>query len=199
MARCQGHSSFISCIAFDVPRCVNGRVYRFGSVGEDGRLLLVRLPPHTSSYAFAETAVQWDFSSTALLRPRHHANHSSSLSQNNLHMVRSGLASTVSLAKDAHIGGMGVGMTPNGVNSHGEAQYHPAPPRSEVPILESVVVCMQPLSCSSSESLPNAGKANRHRHSFTPSLPQPDGPHLFQKCSYQELGAPSCSGCCRSW
>jgi len=42
IARCQGHSSFITSIAFDPWRwSVEDRTYRFGSVGEDGKLLLV--------------------------------------------------------------------------------------------------------------------------------------------------------------
>ncbi|OAX44596.1 WD40 repeat-like protein [Rhizopogon vinicolor AM-OR11-026] len=51
VARCQGHSSFVSAVAFDELRC-DGRTYRFGSVGEDNKLIL------------------WDFSSGALHRPK---------------------------------------------------------------------------------------------------------------------------------
>ncbi|KAG2366041.1 WD40-repeat-containing domain protein [Suillus spraguei] len=51
VARCQGHSSFVSSVAFDESRC-DGRTYRFGSVGEDNKLIL------------------WDFSSGALHRPK---------------------------------------------------------------------------------------------------------------------------------
>ena len=40
VARCQGHSSFVSAVAFDDVRC-DGRTYRFGSVGEDNKLILV--------------------------------------------------------------------------------------------------------------------------------------------------------------
>lgn len=40
IARCQGHSSFLSALAFDDLRC-DGRTYRFGSVGEDNKLILV--------------------------------------------------------------------------------------------------------------------------------------------------------------
>ncbi|KAL9715338.1 hypothetical protein Ac2012v2_002001 [Leucoagaricus gongylophorus] len=56
VARCQGHSSFVSAVAFDDQRC-DGRTYRFGSVGEDNKLIL------------------WDFSSGALHRPKHQAAH----------------------------------------------------------------------------------------------------------------------------
>ena len=40
VARCQGHSSFVSAVAFDELHC-DGRTYRFGSVGEDNKLILV--------------------------------------------------------------------------------------------------------------------------------------------------------------
>lgn len=41
VARCQGHSAFVTSIAFD-PGRGEGRGYRFASVGEDGKLILVR-------------------------------------------------------------------------------------------------------------------------------------------------------------
>ncbi|KAF7295514.1 Catabolite repression protein creC [Mycena indigotica] len=69
VARCQGHSSFVSAVAFDDLRC-DGRTYRFGSVGEDNKLIL------------------WDFSSGALHRPKFQP----TLQQ------RMSMASTVSLA-----------------------------------------------------------------------------------------------------
>lgn len=40
VARCQGHSAFVTSIAFD-PMRSDGRGYRFASVGEDGKLVLV--------------------------------------------------------------------------------------------------------------------------------------------------------------
>lgn len=51
VARCQGHNSWVSTVAFDPWRC-DERTYRFGSVGDDCRLLL------------------WDFSVGMLHRPR---------------------------------------------------------------------------------------------------------------------------------
>nr|GAT54627.1 catabolite repression protein creC [Mycena chlorophos] len=69
VARCQGHSSFVSAVAFDDLRC-DGRTYRFGSVGEDNKLIL------------------WDFSSGALHRPKFQPTHQQRIS----------MASTVSLA-----------------------------------------------------------------------------------------------------
>ncbi|KAJ1340142.1 hypothetical protein BSLG_005229 [Batrachochytrium salamandrivorans] len=51
VARCQGHTSWVSSVAFDPYRCTD-RSYRFGSVGDDTRLCL------------------WDFSISSLHRPR---------------------------------------------------------------------------------------------------------------------------------
>ncbi|KAI9711879.1 MAG: hypothetical protein M1828_001790 [Chrysothrix sp. TS-e1954] len=51
VARCVGHRSWVSAVSFDAWRC-DGRSYRFGSVGEDCRLIL------------------WDFSEGMLHRPR---------------------------------------------------------------------------------------------------------------------------------
>lgn len=51
VARCPGHQSWITCVAFDPWRC-DERNYRFGSVGEDRRLLL------------------WDFNVGTLHRPK---------------------------------------------------------------------------------------------------------------------------------
>ena len=67
IARCQGHSSFVSSVAFDDLRC-DGRTYRFGSVGEDNKLILVSL--FTSLTSGHPTSRQWDFSSGALHRPK---------------------------------------------------------------------------------------------------------------------------------
>ncbi|KAL2217502.1 putative catabolite repression protein creC [Thermoascus aurantiacus ATCC 26904] len=53
VARCQGHNSWVSAVAFDPWRC-DERTYRFGSVGDDCRLLL------------------WDFSVGMLHRPKTH-------------------------------------------------------------------------------------------------------------------------------
>ena len=52
VARCQGHRSWVTAVAFDPWRSCDGRNYRFGSVGEDCRLLL------------------WDFNIGMLRRPK---------------------------------------------------------------------------------------------------------------------------------
>jgi WD40 repeat protein len=51
IARCQGHQSWVTGVAFDPWRC-DEHDYRFGSVGEDTKLLL------------------WDFSVNALHKPK---------------------------------------------------------------------------------------------------------------------------------
>ncbi|KAI8070410.1 WD40-repeat-containing domain protein [Gongronella butleri] len=55
VARCQGHSSWVTSVAFDPWRC-DERVYRFASVGEDAKLVL------------------WDFSVSAIHRPKSRVN-----------------------------------------------------------------------------------------------------------------------------
>ncbi|KAI8984769.1 WD40-repeat-containing domain protein [Mycotypha africana] len=52
IARCRGHRSWVTGVAFDPLQC-DDKNYRFGSVGEDCKLLL------------------WDFSMNALHRPKH--------------------------------------------------------------------------------------------------------------------------------
>lgn len=51
VARCPGHSSWVTAVAFDVWRC-DGKTYRFGSIGDDCKLLL------------------WDFDLGMLNRPK---------------------------------------------------------------------------------------------------------------------------------
>lgn len=52
LARCQGHQSWVSGVAFDPYVSSSWRNIRFSSVGEDGRLLL------------------WDYSTNTLHRPK---------------------------------------------------------------------------------------------------------------------------------
>ncbi len=54
VARCEGHSSWVMDVSFDpfMPEASSGR-YRFGSVGQDAKLLL------------------WDFSGRTLSAPKH--------------------------------------------------------------------------------------------------------------------------------
>ena len=64
VARCQGHQSWVTAVAFDPRRC-DDRTYRFGSVGDDCQLLL------------------WDFGVGMLHRPK-------AVSQPDLHTPRTG-------------------------------------------------------------------------------------------------------------
>ncbi|KAH8553503.1 WD40-repeat-containing domain protein [Umbelopsis sp. PMI_123] len=58
VARCQGHNSWVTGVAFDPWKC-DEKVYRIGSVGEDCNLIL------------------WDFSVSALHKPRYKHNRTS--------------------------------------------------------------------------------------------------------------------------
>jgi len=64
VARCEGHQSWVTGLSFDQYKC-DDKIYRFGSVGEDTKLLV------------------WDFSVGALSRPRSQSGHrKQSLSKN---------------------------------------------------------------------------------------------------------------------
>jgi WD40 repeat protein len=126
VARCQGHSAFVLAITFDYTR---GGGYRFGSVGEDGKLVLVSSLRLTVSPNLCHLANwQWDFTAAQLHRPRHHHPNASH------HRLAAG--STLSLghgASKSHLP-LGTSATTTGVH------YHPAPPRSEVALLQPVMV-----------------------------------------------------------
>ncbi|KAF6763913.1 catabolite repression protein creC [Ephemerocybe angulata] len=112
VARCQGHSSFISAVAFDDLRS-DGRTYRFGSVGEDNKLIL------------------WDFSSGALHRPKLQASHHHRMS----------MSSSLSLAhkRDQSAHNLS-GMSSSGFDLDVSPRYHPAPSRNEVSVVQPVLV-----------------------------------------------------------
>ncbi|KAI0782200.1 WD40 repeat-like protein [Abortiporus biennis] len=114
IARCQGHSSFVSALAFDDIRC-DGRTYRFGSVGEDNKLIL------------------WDFSSGALHRPKLHVTHHQRIS----------MTSSVSLATRRR-GESTLYLPPLGSSLGGESpilpRYHPSPSRNEVAVVQPVLI-----------------------------------------------------------
>lgn len=109
VARCQGHSSFVSAVAFDDLRC-DGRTYRFGSVGEDNKLIL------------------WNFSSGALHRPK---------TQTSYHQ-RISMSSTLSLAFRRDRSAQFLPAT--GPFNENSPRYHPAPSRNEVAIVQPVLV-----------------------------------------------------------
>ncbi|KAG0144661.1 hypothetical protein CROQUDRAFT_659726 [Cronartium quercuum f. sp. fusiforme G11] len=96
LARCQGHSSFVSGVAYD-PWMSDERSSRFASVSEDCKLIF------------------WDLSSASLSRPRLLPQHSSN-------SRRQSMTSTVSLPL------------------HRRGEFHPAPGRNEVSILQPVMV-----------------------------------------------------------
>ncbi|KAF9446325.1 WD40 repeat-like protein [Macrolepiota fuliginosa MF-IS2] len=112
VARCQGHSSFVAGVAFDDLRC-DGRTYRFGSVGEDNKLIL------------------WDFSSGALHRPKYQATHHQRMS----------MSSTISLAfrRDKSASYLPAGLPPGLKNTH-SLRHHPAPSRNEIAIVQPVLI-----------------------------------------------------------
>ncbi|KAH7923482.1 WD40 repeat-like protein [Leucogyrophana mollusca] len=111
VARCQGHSSFVSAVAFDDARC-DGRTYRFSSVGEDNKLIL------------------WDFSSGALHRPKLQATHHQRIS----------MSSTISLAFRRGTGStLHLPTGPEG-SSLSLPRYHPAPSRNEVSVVQPVLI-----------------------------------------------------------
>ncbi|KAF8077709.1 catabolite repression protein creC [Lyophyllum atratum] len=111
VARCQGHSSFVSSLAFDDLRC-DGRTYRFGSVGEDNKLIL------------------WDFSSGALHRPKFQATHHQRMS----------MSSTISLAlRRERAAQYPPSLNSPGLDGR-SPRYHPAPSRNEIAVVQPVLV-----------------------------------------------------------
>ncbi|EST05141.2 WD40 repeat [Kalmanozyma brasiliensis GHG001] len=128
VARCQGHTSFVTGLAWDPWRWSSeDRTYRFASVGEDCKMIL------------------WDFSSAALNRPKTYAPHANGPRRSSV-----GLGSTYSLGADKH--GVSSIRSPASARrvSTNLGSYdrdgltddtirHPALPRSEVAILQPVV------------------------------------------------------------
>lgn len=131
VARCQGHTSFVTALAWDPWRwSSDDRTYRFASVGEDCKMIL------------------WDFSSAALNRPKTYAPHNAGPRRSSV-----GLGSTYSIV-DKH--GTSSVRSPGSVHNGrristsalggcdrtsvtDDTIRHPALPRSEVAILQPVV------------------------------------------------------------
>ena len=135
IARCQGHSSFVSAVAFDDARC-DGRTYRFGSVGEDNKLILVRRQPPFPFPSFLLVPARsrppkWDFSSGVLHRPKLQPTQ------------RLSTASTLSLAlrrREAAATDRSTLHLPAPLADGPLPRYHPAPSRNEVAVVQPVLV-----------------------------------------------------------
>ncbi len=119
VARCQGHHSWVTSVAFDPWRC-DDRVYRIGSVGEDGRLCL------------------WDFSMSMLIRPKAPTANSSS----NIHTA----ASNAGSSKTAP-GGEGSSeddtdgfVLVDNANGGGDERVHAVGPRARTSMLPPICV-----------------------------------------------------------
>ncbi|KAF2123257.1 catabolite repression protein creC [Lophiotrema nucula] len=114
VARCQGHNSWVTAVAFDPWRC-DERNYRIGSVGEDCRLLL------------------WDFSVGMLHRPRAASvrQRGSITSAANLKMQRSRTESSVTRLRSNS------NLTTASVDD--EEVVHPVEPRARTAILPPVM------------------------------------------------------------
>ena len=116
VARCEGHSSFLTGLSFDAWRC-DSRTQRFASVSEDCKLIL------------------WDLSSAALQRPKgHHAQQHAAAATRKLSTT-----SALSLVRKRTIESSA--NLPLTAGSEREAPlWHRAPNRSEVPGLQPVMV-----------------------------------------------------------
>ena len=118
----------MSSIAFDEMQC-DGRTYRFGSVGEDNKLLLVSHMAPRWLCALIHFS-QWDFSSGALHRPK----------PSTLQTWLS-LSSTISLAlrRRNETSVLNLPMGPGSPDAN-TLNFHPAPSRNEVAVLQPILV-----------------------------------------------------------
>ncbi|KAK9468915.1 WD40-repeat-containing domain protein [Lipomyces arxii] len=112
VARCQGHQSFVRDVAFDPWKC-DERVYRFGSVGDDCRLLL------------------WDFNVRSLHRPRGTTHRGSTSSG-------AGSFSKNTIDRQSIISGRDRSDS-NAVVGDDEESYHTAASKASIPILPPVM------------------------------------------------------------
>ncbi|KAF2139395.1 uncharacterized protein K452DRAFT_320521 [Aplosporella prunicola CBS 121167] len=112
VARCQGHNSWVTAVAFDPWRC-DDRNYRFGSVGEDCRLLL------------------WDFSVGMLHRPRAASVQQRGSISSHLPPARTRADSSTSrLRSDSNL---------TSGSAEGELTVHPVEPRARTAMLPPVL------------------------------------------------------------
>ncbi|ERF75511.1 catabolite repression protein creC [Endocarpon pusillum Z07020] len=118
VARCQGHHSWVTAVAFDPWRC-DEKNYRFGSVGDDCKLLL------------------WDFSVGMLHRPKatHIARQRGSISAQSISLQRQRTGSVVTLPRlrsDSN-------RLFYGDPASDEVLYHPVEPRARTAQLPPVM------------------------------------------------------------
>lgn len=124
VARCQGHESWVTQITFDPWRC-DDRNYRFGSVGEDCRVLL------------------WDFNVGMLHRPkassvRAHRESISSRLTSALHRQETGTSATTRMRADSNLSESAlVGSAEK--EKETSSIRHPIEPRARVTILPPVL------------------------------------------------------------
>ncbi|ODA75862.1 hypothetical protein RJ55_08503 [Drechmeria coniospora] len=110
VARCQGHESWVTALAFDPWRC-DDRNYRFGSVGEDGRLCL------------------WDFGVGMLYRPKNAARRRGSVSSPAGMPPRLDSGSAVGLRRDSTVDD----------DDDDDGISHPVEPRARIPMLPPIL------------------------------------------------------------
>ncbi|KAK4229359.1 hypothetical protein QBC38DRAFT_114588 [Podospora fimiseda] len=119
IARCPGHRSWVTSVAFDPWRC-DDKSYRFGSVGEDCRMCL------------------WDFSVGMLHRPKVVAG---AAGRQRGVSVSSGKTTTENGEKKVEGGGGGAGeeRKNGGTDGKGGVVPHPVEPRATVAVLPPVL------------------------------------------------------------
>ncbi|KAF9106634.1 hypothetical protein BGX29_008921 [Mortierella sp. GBA35] len=112
VARCQGHQNYVTGVAFDSWRC-DERNYRFGSVGEDAKLLL------------------WDFSVGSLHKPKAAATQrrGSNTTVHGMGAFKPGHASKGSITSLRGIGGHSL-FSGHSNNQSSLSQHLPPPPPS---------------------------------------------------------------------
>lgn len=116
VARCEGHSSFLTGLAFDAWRC-DERTQRFASVSEDCKIIF------------------WDLSSAALQKPKAHY-----LQQQSHHTRRVSAMSSLSLVRRRTADSSANLPAATTTSERDGPLWHRAPNRSEVPGLQPVMI-----------------------------------------------------------
>ena len=132
VARCQGHESWVTAVCFDPWRC-DDRNYRFGSVGEDCRLLL------------------WDFSVGMLHRPKAVSIKSSGGDNNSLTLSKSSVRQRGSMSsrfnplqraetQNTSSSRLRSNSSPSDGDDEDHTVEHPVEPRATTAMLPPVMV-----------------------------------------------------------